>query len=97
MTSLSRKPWKDSRYLRIRFTSELNLGHVLTVVSMVGTLLAVWRNMEMRLTVLETCNAVQQQTIERISTALQGITENQTRLTALFEEHKETISRHKSR
>ena len=38
---------------KVRFNGEITLGHILTALTMVGVMMGMWRNFEIRMTKLE--------------------------------------------
>jgi muramoyltetrapeptide carboxypeptidase LdcA involved in peptidoglycan recycling len=51
---------------KFRFDGTITLGNVITLIGMFGTILALWRNMEQRVLIVEERQAVQARTVEKL-------------------------------
>lgn len=51
---------------KIRFDGTITLGNVITMIGMFGTIMALWRNMEQRVILVEERQAVQARTVEKL-------------------------------
>lgn len=51
---------------RVRFDGTVTLGNVLTMIGMLGTILALWRNVESRVLLVEERQAVQAKQLDRL-------------------------------
>lgn len=64
---------------RIHFDGTITLGHVLTALAMIGAMLAMWRNFEIRMTRVELESAYQRDTMKQMATALDKISDRMER------------------
>lgn len=54
------------RERKFRFDGTITLGNVITMLGMLGTIIALWRNMEQRVLIVEERQAVQARTVEKL-------------------------------
>ena len=52
---------------KFRFDGTITLGNVITLIGMFGTIMALWRNMEQRVLIVEERQSVQARTVEKLS------------------------------
>lgn len=76
----------------IRFDRNINVGHLLTVGTLVITLVAGWVKLDARQTMLEQLQARQQSTIDAIGSNLQQIIRFEERL-AYYDRRIDTLER----
>lgn len=60
---------------KVRFNGEITLGHILTALTMIGVLLGVWRNFDLRMTKLELISAWQTQNIAAVILTVEKLSE----------------------
>jgi len=51
---------------KVRFDGTVTLGNVLTFIGMVATIIALWRNMESRILIVEERQAVQSRSVDKL-------------------------------
>lgn len=54
------------RERKFRFDGTITLGNVITLLGMFGTIVALWRNMEQRVLIVEERQAVQARSVEKL-------------------------------
>lgn len=69
---------------RIRFDGTVTFGNLLTLASMLCAVIALWRNMETRMVLLEERNRVQEVTLNKVADTVQRMTITQAQLSTLL-------------
>jgi len=59
---------------RVRFDGTVTLGNVLTFIGMVSTIIALWRNMESRILIVEERLAVQSRSVDKLLLSVEQLT-----------------------
>ena len=72
---------------RIRWNWEINLGHLLMVIALVGSVMTTWRVFESKLIAVEIRQADDRDTLKRLVDATERIMQNQSRVAALLDGH----------
>ena len=62
------------RNRKVRFDGTVTLGNVLTLLGMLGTMLALWRNMEQRMLIVEERQAVQTRSVDKLVQSVERLT-----------------------
>ena len=56
-----------------RFDGTVTLGNVISIIAMLGTMLALWRNMETRVALIEERQRVQTVTVDKLVSTVEGV------------------------
>ena len=59
---------------KVRFDGTVTLGNVLTFIGMVATIIALWRNMESRILIVEERQAVQTRAVDKLLLSVEQLT-----------------------
>jgi len=66
MTKTTETPGAGSNEKRVRFDGTVTLGNVLTMLGMAATIVALWRNVETRVVLVEERQTVQAKALEKL-------------------------------